>query len=373
MNITMIMASPNMGGGDRVCAIYARQLIDRGHNVNVVAPKTKPLTIRQQLKRIFSGNGWLPLAKKMQNHFALLGINVTYLDATRPVTGNDLPDADAVVATWWETAEWVAELPDSKGVKTYFIQHHEIHKYQPVERVKRTYSLPLHKITISNWLLHLMQDTYQDPFVSLVPNSVDFNVFFASPRKKQTAPTLGFLYAESEFKGVDTALKVIERVKMHMPELRVLCFGKKKPNKSVLPNYFEGEYNPQQEDLRKIYGQCDVWLCCSINEGFGLTILEAMACRCPSVSTKSGGPEDIIEQGENGFLCEVNDVNNLAASVIQVLEMSDQEWLALSNAALARATRYSWQDATDLFEQALNHVIMKNTMNARGEEMLEIN
>lgn len=361
MNITMIMPNPSMSGGDRVCAIYARQLIDRGHHVDVVAPKKKLLTLKQQVKRILKGDGWLPAAKQRQNHFNLLGVEVIYLEATRPVVGEDLPDADVVIASWWETAEWVAKLPDSKGAKAYFIQHHEVHDGQPVDRVKQTYRLPLHKITIATWLLDLMQNTYHDPVVSFVPNSVDFDIFFAPARAKQAIPTLGFLYSDVAFKGIDTALKVIERVKTHFPELRIICFGNAKPEKSMpLPPYFEFEYNPKQEDIRKIYGQCDVWLCCSRSEGFGLTVLEAMACRCPAVSTKCGGPEDIVEEGKNGFLCDIDDVDNLSAAITRVLELPNSEWQALSDAALAKATGYSWQDATTLFEQALNLAITRN-------------
>ncbi len=361
MNITMIMADPHMAGGDRVCAIYAKHLIDRGHTVNVVAPGKTFLTLKQQIKRVLKGDGWLSVAEQMQNHFALMGVDVTYLESARPVVGTDLPDADVVIATWWETAEWVAKFPDSKGAKVYFIQHHEVHPWLPVERVKLTYRLPLHKITISKWLLDLMQNTYEDPIVSLVPNSVDTELFFAPARGKQSKPTLGFLYSHVGFKGIDTALKVIERVKLKLPELRVLCFGNNKPDNNMpLPGYFEFEYSPKQDHIRDIYQQCDVWLCCSKAEGFHLPPLEAMACRSPVVSTKVGGPVDIIEQGINGFLCDVGDVDNLAAAVIQVLESSEPEWLGLSDAALATATRYSWQDATDLFEQGLNLAITKN-------------
>jgi glycosyltransferase involved in cell wall biosynthesis len=360
MDITMIMANPNMSGGDRVCAIYAKKLIEKGHHVDVITPQKKLLTFKQQIKRVIKGDGWLNVTEQMQNHFDLLGIKVTYLDETESVTGENLPDADVVIATWWETAEWVAKFSESKGAKAYFIQHHEVHEWLPVERVKQTYSLPLHKITIANWLLHLMEHTYQDTAVSLVPNSVETTAFFAPARVKQAKPTLGFLYSHIDFKGTDTALKVIEQIKKSAPELKVLCFGNNKPDSNnPMPSYFEFHYNPEQERIRKIYEQCDVWLCCSRSEGFGLTILEAMACRCPAVSTKCGGPEDIVKESENGFLCDVDDAESLTDAVLRVLQSSELEWLALSDAALATATRYSWDDAADLFEQSLYQAIAR--------------
>jgi hypothetical protein len=120
---------------------------------------------------------------------------VRTLRSHRPVTDRDLPDADVVIATWWETAEWVARLAPSKGAKCYFIQHHEVFDWLPVERVRSTYRLPLHKIVIARWLASLMKNEYGDAHVDLVPNSVDHRQFFAAPRSKQAKPTVGFIYS----------------------------------------------------------------------------------------------------------------------------------------------------------------------------------
>jgi glycosyltransferase involved in cell wall biosynthesis len=82
-----------------------------------------------------------------------------------------------------------------------------------------------------------------------------------------------------------------------------------------------------------------------------------MACRCPLISTKVGGPEDIVQQGINGFLCEIDDVNDLANKVIQILNSSEEEWQYLSKSALETATKYTWDDAANLFEKVLEKCI----------------
>lgn len=84
-----------------------------------------------------------------------------------------------------------------------------------------------------------------------------------------------------------------------------------------------------------------------------MPLLEAMACRCPVVSTRSGGPIDIIEEGVNGYLTEVGDVGALADRMLHVLRLSHEEWRQMSDAAYRTATRFNWDDATDLFEDAL--------------------
>jgi glycosyltransferase involved in cell wall biosynthesis len=102
-----------------------------------------------------------------------------------------------------------------------------------------------------------------------------------------------------------------------------------------------------------LYASCDVWLCGSYSEGFHLPPLEAMACRCPVVSTSVGGPVDVIEPGRNGYLAPVGDAAALGDRLLDVLRLTNPQWRAMSDAALGTATRYTWGDATDLLENIL--------------------
>src|SRR6202008_5001925 len=133
MRITFLLPPVNMSGGIRVIAIYAKRLLDRGHRVNLVSV---PRAATRKLHRI--QDVLLP-RRQLKSHFDGLGVDPRVLEKARPITDADVPDADGVIATWWETAEWVSALSPSKGRKCYFVQHHEIHPSQPTERVKATY------------------------------------------------------------------------------------------------------------------------------------------------------------------------------------------------------------------------------------------
>jgi glycosyltransferase involved in cell wall biosynthesis len=50
----------------------------------------------------------------------------------------------------------------------------------------------------------------------------------------------------------------------------------------------------------------------SDEEGFGMVILEAMACGVPVVATRCGGPDGIIDDGKDGFLVPLDDAVLLA-------------------------------------------------------------
>jgi glycosyltransferase involved in cell wall biosynthesis len=352
MRITFVLPYADTSGGFRVIATYAQRLTDRGHTVTVVSQPPSPPSLRGRARMLLKEHR-LPIAHPGPSHFDNTTLDHRILSHRRPMTDADVPDADVIIATWWETAEWVASMSPSKGAKAYFIQGYEIWGGPP-DRVEATWRLPFQKIIISKWLMDLSINKYDDPTAAHVPNSVDLNQFHAPPRTKQSPPTVGIQYSSSIWKGLDICFRAIEIARKEIPDLRVLSFGHAPPVPELpLPANTDYTVHPPQDHIRDIYARCDVWLCGSRSEGFHLPPLEAMACRCPVVSTKVGGPMDIIEDGVNGYLVDIEDFTSLADRLLRVLRTTPNQWTQMSNAALASAKRFSWDEATDLFEAAL--------------------
>jgi len=365
LRITFLLPAANLSGGAKVVSIYARELTRRGHDVSVVSPAHKPISYRYKFKRWASGGGWIAEADRQKSHFDGSGVHHRVLESFRPIQDRDVPDGDIVIATWWETAEWANALSWQKGAKVYFIQHHEVFKYLPVDRSRATYRLPFHKIVIANWLGRLMLHEYGDGETDLVPNSVDQAQFFAPARTKQKAPTIGFLYAPAEFKGLDISLAVIRRVRERFPDLKLVTFGTLQPTRELpLIEGAEFHLSPPQDQIRNIYGRCDVWLTASRSEGFNLPAMEAMACRTPVVSTRTGWPEEAIRPGWNGWLADVDDTEELVSCVESILRLDNQSWEEMSANALATVAETSWQTSAELFERALLRAIERAS---RGE------
>jgi glycosyltransferase involved in cell wall biosynthesis len=284
------------------------------------------------------------------------GADVAYrlVDGRQPIRDADVPDADVVIATWWETAEWVADLSPRKGAKVHFIQHHEVFPGQPIDRVEATWRLPFHRIVISRWLADLARERYGDAHTSLVPNAVDHDQFYAPPRGRAVAPTVGLLYSTVGFKGCDVALAVLNRVARRLPGIKLRAFGGQDPVPELpLPPFATYTRRPPQDKIREIYAACDVWLCASRSEGFHLPPLEAMACRCPVVSTRVGGSVEIVDDGVNGYLADVGDVATLSDRLTAVLELPEPLWVRMSRAAHATAARFTWDESTEQFERTL--------------------
>ncbi|MBV1889351.1 MAG: glycosyltransferase family 4 protein, partial [Proteobacteria bacterium] len=272
------------------------------------------------------------------------------------VREDDVPDADIAIATFWNTAEWVANFSEVKGKKVYFIQHYEVHPWLPIDRVKATLLLPFKHIVVANWLKEVLLEQYGANDITVVANGVDHEQFYCELRAKQVAPAVGFFYSERAFKGCDVIVEAINIVRERYSNLRVLAMGMKKPNKEIpLPEKTEYFLNPPQNEIKNIYSQCDAWLFGSRSEGFGLTILEAMACRTPVIGTKAGAAPELLSLSE-GELIDINDAEQMASSIIKYIEMSQADWQALSMKAYAVACLYEWDRSSALFEKALDEV-----------------
>jgi glycosyltransferase involved in cell wall biosynthesis len=357
------LAVADRTGGNRVVATYAQRLKKRGHSVVIVSRPPPERTLRERLSGLVRQGRWLPSHPDGASHIDGTGVTHLQTEGIRPIVDKDVPDSDVVIATWWETAHWVNRLSPRKGAKVYLIQHHEVFPYLPVELVKATYRLPgLHKVTVSRWLRDIMRDRYGDPDATLVMNSVDTEQFHAPPREKRMHPTVGVAYHGDPggWKGGDVAMQAIARVKAALPDLRVVSFGAVPPSRELpLPEGSTFVLNPSPNQMRALYSRCDVWLCASRSEGFGLPTLEAMACRCPAVSTRVGAAGDLITDGRQGFVVDPGDSDGLAKRLIQVLRLDELGWRAMSDAAFATATGYTWDDATDQFEAALGEAVAR--------------
>lgn len=350
MKITFLSPQVSQGGGSRVIAIYALGLRERGHEVTVVSRLRREKSLKRRIYDRLQG-GWEPPDPNYTRFFDPLGSDHITVPYGGPLLPEDVPEADLLVATWWRTAFEAASMPASKGKKVYFVQHHEVHNHLPWDLSAGSYYLPLHKITIAGWLVDAMADAYGDHDVDLVSNGVDLDHFSTPPRAKNEVPTVGLMNSMVDFKGTDVSIAAIEKLRRDIPNLRVVSFGMDDP--SPLPAGTEYHRLPAQEKIPEIYASCDAWLFGSRDEGFGLPLLESMACRTPLVATRAGAAPDLIEDGKNGFLVDVDDVDAMAARLSDMLTQSAPDWQAMSEAAHATAQQHGWGTAIDAFEAAL--------------------
>lgn len=161
-----------------------------------------------------------------------------------------------------------------------------------------------------------------------------------------TLPVISFSGKISRTKGVDTLLRANRLVQKEHKALLVICgTGRLKDEFSAeeradfhLENVWCVGHRPQIL-VAQLHNLAAASVMPSRSEGFGLAALEAMGCGTPVVATRSGGPESYVV----GALVPVDDVEALAEALLKLLTLKPSEARHLREAALEKASQYSWE------------------------------
>ena len=127
-------------------------------------------------------------------------------------------------------------------------------------------------------------------------------------------------------KGYDLFLQAARRVYDQHPECRFIIAGQGKGTLYQALLDLRRELGLEEvfyfigfkQDPAVSFNNLDIFVLPSTTEGFSISTIEAMACGVPVVVTKSGGPEEIVEDGENGLAVEC-DPENIARGIMRLI------------------------------------------------------
>lgn len=228
-------------------------------------------------------------------------------------------NADVIIATAWPTAYEVAQLDECKGKKYYFIQDFEI--WDNPALGLGSYKLPLNKIVISSWINTQLKTSLEIGPFPIVPNGIDIEKYHNKNKKNITAQKgISFLMLNHTLKkkGIENGIKAFEQVRKSYPNAKLRAFGT--CSGKNLPKYVEYFQNPSQRTIVDLYCKSDIFIFPSIEEGWGLTPLEAMACYCAVVGTKTGFVLDLGRHEQNMMISEPGDINGMVENILSLIQ-----------------------------------------------------
>jgi N-acetyl-alpha-D-glucosaminyl L-malate synthase BshA len=169
--------------------------------------------------------------------------------------------------------------------------------------------------------------------IEVIRNFVNCDVYVRNPelvsamRGRYAAPDERLLVHLSNFRPVKRIRDVVEvfaRVAREMPA-RLMLIGDG-PDRSVA-EYLARQHKIQdrvhfigkQDNVNELLPLADLMVMPSEMESFGLAALEAMACGVPTIATDVGGVPELIDNGRNGLLFGVGDVDSMSAAAIALL------------------------------------------------------
>lgn len=348
LDITFLLPNSGVGGGVRAVMRFGNSLIQMGHNVRIFyrSPKGIKITTRKIYNRLRYGQ-----AKDWLDDFN--GVSAPYIK----LNPREFKEDELVISMCAQTTFDACSLPEGIGIKVLHCHGVQIENW---EYMLSSWKLPTYKISISSHIVDIIKKEIGENTIGVVPNGVDGNEYFPTC-DISARNAVGGTVRWSPSKDPETTINIFKKIHEEIPCAGLLTFGPdRKPKVLDFVHFTRG---PAITNAREIYSSCNIWFLASKSEGFGLPVLEAMACGCVVVSTRCGGPEDIIKDGVNGFLVDIGDVDN-AVDIVKKVWIDKKLQKLISQKAIKTASEYSWENGANMLEGFLQQIYKKeNFMN----------
>ena len=183
-----------------------------------------------------------------------------------------------------------------------------------------------HVICNSNFSGKKLLDKYNVKATLVYPGA-NTQVFL--PMEKNLEEKTILLAADGRVRRADFALKNIKKILDKRKDFRIWIVGgigdydvelKNFVKKEKMENFVTFFGRVSDSKLRELYAQAHIFIMLQKIQPFGLVFTEAMSCGTPVVACKPGGTEEIIEDGETGFLIDEYDGEMLNKCIEKILD-----------------------------------------------------
>jgi glycosyltransferase involved in cell wall biosynthesis len=160
-------------------------------------------------------------------------------------------------------------------------------------------------------------------------------------------------------KGIHYLLQAFSELRLSRAELWLIgsISDSMKPFlKKYTGNYTWLGHKPEKE-LYRFYSQGSVFVIPTLQEGLAMVQVQAMACGLPVISTTNSGGEDIIDEGKEGFIIPICDLDSLKER-LSYLYQNQEICREMGAAALAKAKdKFSWDDYGDVIIEKYRRIV----------------
>jgi glycosyltransferase involved in cell wall biosynthesis len=164
-------------------------------------------------------------------------------------------------------------------------------------------------------------------------------------------------------KGVHYLLQAFSE--LNLPGSELLLIGGISDEIRPFFKKYEGKFKyvpavPQSE-LADYYSQSSVFVLNSVQDGFGMVIIQAMACGLPVIATENTGGPDVVENGKQGFIIPIRSVEALKEKISYLYE---NQGLCLEMGRSAKekvSSGFTWNDYGDKMVKAYEKILSAKT------------
>lgn len=112
-----------------------------------------------------------------------------------------------------------------------------------------------------------------------------------------------------------------------------------------------------KQNLLIKYKKAHIFILPSLYEGMSNSLLEAMACGCMVIATNISGNNEVIREGDNGFLFAPGDIRGLSNILVRVLNSDIKTIELMGNRSRIIAQTYDWDIVTDSYIRYIKNIL----------------
>ena len=371
---TPVRFYPFIGGVENYVYYLSKELVNQGHQVEVICANEPQLINNDNIEGI--------QVKRLVYLGRIANTNIT---PSLPLilSREDYDIIHTHIPTPW-SADWSALSSKIKNKPLVVTYHNDIIGDGIADYIARFYNSTFLKLLLKRAdKIIITQPSYikssaylrgyQDK-VEVIPNGVDVDKFKPNENfNDDNNYTIFFLSLLDEFhryKGLDILLKSLQIVKKEIPNIKLVVGGK-----GVLVDYYKKMVVSMElvgnveftgfisdDDIVDYYNQANVFVLpstSSLQEGFGIVALEALACQTPVITTDIVGVAEDLDAVNGGLIVPPKDNVKLAEAIIIILKDKElQEEMGKRGRKLVME-KYTWKGVASTMEKLYKIILPK--------------
>ena len=281
---------------------------------------------------------------------------------------------------WW--SDLTVIIGKIRRIPTVITVHNDLHKNGAASIITNLYLSIVFPITLRLVdRIIMINQNWEEAFpytakyfrkhkekIRIVPNGVDIATFYDNNKLTKKPNQILFVSVMDryhDFKGLSYLLKAVQLLELKQP-VKLIVVG----DGETVSKYqaeceiigiaervnFIGSLN--HRELAKVYQASEIFVLPSINtEGFGLVLLESLACGTPVITTKYAGVAQEIVANDCGILVKEKSSEQLAAAMLKLLESHELRTKMNINGKRLIEAKYTWNSVVSKIDKVYQELI----------------
>jgi glycosyltransferase involved in cell wall biosynthesis len=225
-------------------------------------------------------------------------------------------------------------------------------------------------VAVSNGLREFALKTSPDLPIEVIPNAIELSVFTPPlHRRNGDGPVyLLFVGRFNAFKNVEMLIETAACLKergIHNFELQLVGEGERRAtierliSEKGLTKYVRLLGWIDRAGLIERYRQADLFVTATTWEGMPNTVLEGMACGLPVVATRASGLEELVRDGVNGYLVNINDPAMLAERLAELINNPYERKRMSKESRRIAEQEFAWEYIAEAYVKIYQRILKK--------------